>query len=116
VPDILRTPVCPVFAGAFEIAGGPGFLYLAQAALHAIACWLLFALIRPYFGASAAFWASLLMAIDPLLVLSNFEAMSEPLFLLLVVLSASLVVPYIVAPEGGSVNQAGLCLVGSFWV
>jgi 4-amino-4-deoxy-L-arabinose transferase-like glycosyltransferase len=84
VPDMLRPPVYPLFAGGLDLLAGAGAIYLAQALLQAGSCLLLFALVHPYFGQRAALWASLLLATDLMLAVYNFEAMSEPLFVFLV--------------------------------
>ncbi len=83
-PDILRTPVYPLFAGVLDLLGGAGAIYLAQALLQVGSCLLLFALVRRHFGSGAALAASFLLATDLMLAVYNFEAMSEPLFVLLV--------------------------------
>src|SRR5262249_30051601 len=72
-----------------------GALYLIQALLHACSCWLLFGLVVRSFGPRAAFWASLLLATDLMVAISNFEPMSEPLFLFLALASAYCLVPAI---------------------
>src|SRR5947199_2638051 len=38
IPDMLRTPVYPVFAGGLTLLGGPLQLYLIQSLLHAGSC------------------------------------------------------------------------------
>lgn len=86
-PDMVRTPVYPLFAGALDLLGGAGTIYLAHALLQAGSCLLLFVLVRACFGERAAFWTSLLFASDLMLAIYNFEAMSEPLFLFLIVAS-----------------------------
>jgi 4-amino-4-deoxy-L-arabinose transferase-like glycosyltransferase len=93
VPDMLRTPVYPLFAGGLEWLGHAGAIYLAQAALHAGSCVLLFLLVRGLFGVRPAVWASLFLATDLVLVISNFEAMSEPLFVFLILASALCLLP-----------------------
>src|SRR5262245_1448232 len=88
VPDMLRTPVYPVFAGGLDLLGGAGAIYAAQALLHAGSCLLLFCLVRELIGQKAAVWASLFLASDIMVVSSNFVAMSESLFLFLMLASA----------------------------
>jgi len=92
VPDVLRTPVYPLFAGALDIVGGAAAIYLAHALLHAASCLLLYRLVRRYLGVTAAVFASLLLATDLMIAVSNFEAMSELLFLFLVLASANFLV------------------------
>ncbi len=102
--DSLRTPVYPLFAGALEIVGGPWLLYVVQGILHALSCWLLFHLVVPCFGRAAAWCAALLLATDLMLVISNFEAMSEPLFLFLTLASLRLLVPAILGVDEGAAS------------
>ena len=87
--DVLRTPVYPLFAGGLDALGGAAAIYLVQGLLQAGSCFFLYQIVRSSFGSRAAFWASLLLATDLMMAVSNFEAMSEPLFvfLLLAVLS-----------------------------
>jgi len=100
VPDILRTPIYPLFAGGLDILGGPVAVYLVQALLESSACFLLFTLVRLYWGQWAAFWSSVLLATDLMLAVSNFEILSEPLFVFLVVASARLLMPALFPLEG----------------
>jgi 4-amino-4-deoxy-L-arabinose transferase-like glycosyltransferase len=100
VPDMVRTPVYPVFAGGLDLLGGAGAIYLAQALLQTGSCLLLFALVRPRFGVRAAFWASLLLATDLMLAIYNFEAMSEPLFNFLALAGLALAVPAVLSLTG----------------
>ena len=100
-PDMLRTPVYPVFAGGLDLLGGAGAIYLAQALLQAGSCLLLFALVRQSFGGRAAVCASLLLATDLMLAVSNFEAMSEPLFNFLILAAMTCLAPVLVAPGSG---------------
>jgi 4-amino-4-deoxy-L-arabinose transferase-like glycosyltransferase len=97
VPDILRTPVYPLVAGALDLLGGAGAIYLLQAVLQAASCLLVYRLVRPYFGARAAGCAALLLATDLMLVISNFEAMSEPLFTFLTLASVGCLLPVLLA-------------------
>jgi 4-amino-4-deoxy-L-arabinose transferase-like glycosyltransferase len=93
VPDILRTPVYPLFAGGLDILGGPAAIYLGQVTLHVFSCVLLYLLVRPPFGERAAFWASMFLATDLMLAVTNFEAMSEGLFLFLLLAAAVCTLP-----------------------
>src|SRR5579864_2454764 len=92
-PDMVRTPVYPLFAGGLDIAGGAEAIYLAQCLLHAGSCLLLFLIVNRYFGKLAALCASLLFATDLMLAISNFEAMTEPLFVFLSLASACYLLP-----------------------
>lgn len=96
-PDIVRTPVYPLFAGVFDIVGNAAAIYLAQAVLQAGSCLLLFLLVRPLFGGGAALWASVLLGTDLMLAVSNFEAMSEPLFIFLLLASCVCLLPVLIA-------------------
>jgi len=121
VPDMLRTPVYPLFAGTLDLLGGAGALYLAQALLQAGSCLLLFVLARSCFGARAAFWASLLLASDMMLTINNFEAMSETLFVFLLLSALVYIVPSVFCmtnDERGSIPRLaiggtllGLCIL-----
>jgi 4-amino-4-deoxy-L-arabinose transferase-like glycosyltransferase len=104
VPDILRTPAYPIFAGGLDILGGPVAVYLVQALLHVAACFLLFSLVRLYWGPWPAFWASAFLASDLMLAVSSFEVMSEPLFVFLCVASAHLLLPALFPPDGANVR------------
>ncbi len=112
VPDYLRTPVYPLFAGGLDILGGAVAIYLAQIGLHVVSCLVLFRLVKIYFGNHAAFWASLLFATDLMLVISNFEAMAEPLFSALILGSAACLIPTIIPPSGSSPQLKNLVAGG----
>jgi 4-amino-4-deoxy-L-arabinose transferase-like glycosyltransferase len=111
VPDSLRTPVYPLFAGGFDLVGGAAAVYGAQAVLHAGSCVLLFLLVRRYFGRRTALWASLLLATDLMLAISNFEAMSEPLFAFLLLAAAVWLIPAAI-PTGSELGPARDFLIG----
>jgi 4-amino-4-deoxy-L-arabinose transferase-like glycosyltransferase len=106
VPDMLRPPVYPLFAGALDLLGGPAATYLAQALLQAGSCLLLYRLVRRAFGGRAALWASLFLATDLMLAVYNFESMSEPLFVFLVLASSACVLPVLLS-AGARVPQCG---------
>jgi hypothetical protein len=93
VPDMLRTPIYPVFAGFFEVWGTPLALYCAQAILNVISCGIVFILARRLFTPFAGFIAAMLMATDLMVAISAFEAMSEILFLFLTLLGVLILVP-----------------------
>src|SRR5579883_1812165 len=86
-PDMLRTPVYPIFAGALEICGNAAAIYIFQAFLQAASCALVYILATRHFGSLTGFFASILIATDVMWATSNFEAMSEPLFVFLLLLS-----------------------------
>ncbi|MGH7200624.1 MAG: glycosyltransferase family 39 protein, partial [Planctomycetaceae bacterium] len=98
-PDVFRTPVYPLFAGAADHLGNAAAIYLAQALLQVGSCLVLFHLVRPHFGESAAMWAGLLMASDLTIGISNFEAMSEPLYLFLNLAGVACLVPVVFQPR-----------------
>jgi 4-amino-4-deoxy-L-arabinose transferase-like glycosyltransferase len=87
VPDMLRTPIYPLFSGALDIIGKPLAIYLAQVLLQLVSCALVYRLAVEYFGVLAAFFASLFLATDAMWAVSNFEALSEPLFVFLMLFS-----------------------------
>ncbi len=90
-PDILRTPVYPVVAGAVESAFGVIWpLYLLQIALSTLTAALVYIVGARLFGRTAGLSGALLCAFDPMLAVLNLEAMSEPLYLLLVSLGTLL--------------------------
>ena len=113
VPDALRTPGYPVVVGLLELAGGARAIYFTHIVLQAGSCWLLFLFVRPFLGGAAAFWASLLFGTDLMLAIHNFEPMSEPLFLLLMLGGAGLVFPVLLAP-GECRHGWGRLLLGGF--
>ncbi len=80
-PDMIRTPLYPIFAGGLEILGKAGTIYAAQAILHAFSCLFLYKAVRRHLGGPAALAAALLLGTDLMLTVSDFEAMSEPLFI-----------------------------------
>jgi 4-amino-4-deoxy-L-arabinose transferase-like glycosyltransferase len=106
VPDMLRTPVYPLFAGALDLLGGTSAIYLAQALLQAASCVLLFLVVRPTFGDRAALLASLFLATDLMLAVYNFGAMSEPLFVFLVLVATLCLLPGVVSL--GQPSRGGL--------
>lgn len=109
VPDMLRTPIYPLFVGALNAAGGPGLVYAAQGMLQAMTCWLLFLLVEPFVGRRSAMLASLLLALDPMLAISNLQAMSEPLFTCLVLWALVVAVPLLLKdPKEGATTGTAL--------
>jgi hypothetical protein len=108
VPDLLRTPVYPIFAGGLHLVGGPRAIYFVQSLLAMLSCWLVVKLTRPIFGDRAAFWASLLFAGDLTLAIANFEAMSEPLYLLLNLGGTVCLLPVLTGALAGHLRWARL--------
>ena len=92
-PDVLRTPVYPVFVGALDVFGDAGAIYLAQILLHSCSCFLLYKIVSKSFGTTAAVWSSLGMATDLVSIVTNFEAMSEPVFVFLMLATYCLIDP-----------------------
>lgn len=86
-PDMLRTPIYPLFSGALDVVGKPLAIYLAQVLLQVASCALIYKLADRHFGALTAFFASLFLATDEMWAISNFEALSEPLFVFLLLCS-----------------------------
>ena len=115
VPDMFRTPVYPLFAGGLDVLAGPAGIYVVQAMIHAVTCCLVFVIARRHFGTAAGWFASLLLATDLMLSISDFEAMSEPLFNFFTVLVAYFLLGN-VPPEDGKARRfwrlvpGGLCL------
>jgi 4-amino-4-deoxy-L-arabinose transferase-like glycosyltransferase len=93
VPDSLRTPIYPVFAGALIIVGDPATLYCVQAALNVLSCALVYLLARRLLNPWAAFAAAMLFATDLMVAISAFEAMSEVLFMFLTLVGIVILVP-----------------------
>jgi 4-amino-4-deoxy-L-arabinose transferase-like glycosyltransferase len=112
VPDMLRPPVYPLFAGAIDLLGGASAIYLAQALLQAASCVLLFLLVRPTFGERAALLASLFLATDLMLAVHNFQAPSEPLFVFLVLAATLCLLPGIVSLGQANRGSLGRWLAG----
>lgn len=82
-PDHTRAPVYPVIAGLLTAPFGATWpLYVTQVFFHvATVCWLYVALKR-YANVAQAKFAAIFLSVDPIVLLMNFQAMSEPLFLL----------------------------------
>jgi 4-amino-4-deoxy-L-arabinose transferase-like glycosyltransferase len=77
-------PVYPVVAGALEVfAGGVWAVYLFQTLCHAGTAVATYLLAVGFTGRRVAALAGLLVAGDAMLAVMNFEAMTEPLFMLL---------------------------------
>lgn len=108
VADSLRTPVYPGFAGIMHQAAGPIGIYVLQALCHVISCAILYKLVAELFGHSAGFWASIFLAFDLTLTVSNFEAMSEPLYLLLNLAGLACLIPPLIEPRNGSTARAAI--------
>jgi len=83
-PDVLRTPIYPLVAGGIQAATGRIWpLYVAQILFALATAALLTVFTARQFGVAAGITAGLLCAVDPMLSCLNFEAMSDPLFVLL---------------------------------
>jgi 4-amino-4-deoxy-L-arabinose transferase-like glycosyltransferase len=107
VPDMLRTPVYPLFAGAADILGGAAAIYVTQAFLQIACCLLLFHLVRGHFGEKAALAASIFLATDFGVSVSNFEAMSEPLYVFLTLSAVVCLAPAILQSGPASLMRVG---------
>ncbi len=112
-PDILRTPVYPIFAGGLQLIGGPLLIYSAQALLSAASCLLLVKLVRPLFGDRAAAWASLLFAGDLMLAIMNAEAMSEPVYLFVNLAALVCLLPVLASTDRASFQAVRLACGGA---
>lgn len=110
--DVLRTPIYPLFAGSLDLIGQAGAIYLAQVVLQALSCVLLYSLVRQYFGTRAGLVASLLLSSDLMLVFSNFEAMSEPLFVFLLIAALKVLVPSVIPTDPSIVDGRRWALGG----
>ncbi len=93
VPDALRTPLYPLFAGALELTAGAVGIYLAQAALHVSACVVVYFIAQRMMTPLAGFLAASFLATDIMIAISNFEAMSEVLFMFLTLLGLLALTP-----------------------
>jgi 4-amino-4-deoxy-L-arabinose transferase-like glycosyltransferase len=87
-------------------------VYVAQIILQSLSCLLLYRLVQPYFGTTAATLAGLFLATDLMLAVSNVEAMSEPLFLFFTLASANCLLPQIIPPQGTKNTSLGLLVGG----
>jgi 4-amino-4-deoxy-L-arabinose transferase-like glycosyltransferase len=106
VADSLRTPVYPVVVGALHQMAGPAGIYLFHALCQVAACAVLYRLVSELFGPRPAFWAALALAFDLMLAMSNFEVMSEPLYLVLNLAGMALLLPPLVDPAKASLRRA----------
>jgi hypothetical protein len=87
VPDLLRTPLYPLMSGALDLAGNSLAIYLGNVLLQIASCAVVYNVVERHFGAVSAFFASLFVATDLMWAISNFEAMSEPLYVFLMLCS-----------------------------
>src|SRR5262245_2032617 len=84
VPDILRTPVYPLLAGGIEVLTGTVLpLFVVQTALFVLCVDLTYRLGARVAGPRVGVVAALLLSADLMLAVSNWEAMSEPLYMAL---------------------------------
>jgi 4-amino-4-deoxy-L-arabinose transferase-like glycosyltransferase len=109
-PDMLRPPVYPLFAGGLDLLADASAVYLAHGLLQAGSCLLLFLLVRPVFGARAGFWASVLLATDLMLAVFNFQTMSEPLFVFLILAALACLLPALTSGGAARLLGGGLLL------
>lgn len=112
VTDVLRTPVYPVVAGGLEVIGRAGAIYLFQGAAHASLCGLLVLVVWPRLGAGAATLGGLFLATDLALVVTNCEAMSETLFMMLVAVGAVCFLPVLARSREGQTIALGRLALG----
>ena len=79
---LIRTPVYPYFAaGVLSLFGSQlPFLALAQLALTAGSCWLVYLGIRHVYGPRPALAAAWLFALDPNAMFISLTALTETLF------------------------------------
>ena len=88
VPTTRRPPLYCVFVGALsKLTVFPLGVYIAQAAIGAASCVILFALGREMFGDKIGRLASYLMAVDYASIRFTVEVMAENLFIFFVLLS-----------------------------
>lgn len=106
-PDLLRTPVYPVLAGALDVVTGPVGIYLAQVAIQIGVVLLLYQLADLYFGGRTAFWVGLLAASDLMSATYNFNALTEPLYTALTLFALTLLLPRLVPPESAGDEGPG---------
>lgn len=115
VPDMLRTPVFPLFVAGLDYCGRPAAIYVVQALLQVASCAVMYLMVDRMFGARAAFLSSLFVATDLMWSISNFEPLSEPLFAFLLLcslhqLSRGLVLDPVDAARWPAFCRAGLLL------
>jgi 4-amino-4-deoxy-L-arabinose transferase-like glycosyltransferase len=112
-PDILRTPIYPLLAGGMDLLCGAWGIYAIQVLCQMIAALLTLRLAwRLGLSGAAALVSSCVVAGDLVLAVTNFEAMSESLFLCLATTAAftSLELLWSAAPSRRRAVLAGLVL------
>ncbi len=112
-PDILRTPIYPLLAGGMDLLCGAWGIYAIQVLCQMIAALLTLRLAwRLGLSGGAALVSSCVVAGDLVLAVTNFEAMSESLFLCLATTAAftSLELLWSAAPSKKRAVLAGLVL------
>ena len=83
-PDINRTPVYPLLAGGIQVVFEAIWpLYALQCAFGLATAVFVYLIGIKLYGRTLGLWAALLYALDPMMAILNFEAMSEVLFVLL---------------------------------
>jgi len=82
MPDVLRTPVYPLIAGGIQYYFKTIWpLYMLQVILTTLSAFIIFAICSEVFHYKAGFWAALFYGLDPLVLVYNFKAMSEIVFM-----------------------------------
>lgn len=82
-PESFRTPVYPFFlALLFSLTGGWTTVLILQVLLMSIAPVLLYLLVRPYHE-RAAFWGSVIFALEPLRLFYSASLLSDALFMVM---------------------------------
>ncbi len=84
-----RTPGYPLFiAGIYGIFGAKPYIVLIfQILLNILSIYLLYSIVEKLFNASAAFWAAIFFAIDPITILYTCEMFSETLLVFMLLLA-----------------------------
>jgi 4-amino-4-deoxy-L-arabinose transferase-like glycosyltransferase len=114
-PDILRPPVYPLLAGGMNLLAGSIWpLYALQAILQALTAVAVYWFAASTFGRRAGLIAGVLVAADAVMMVENFEAMSEGLYVMLAtwgtVLWLAILRPQPARPVGGLAASAGALL------
>jgi hypothetical protein len=111
-PDMLRTPVYPVVAGALDLACGAWGIYVFQALCGTVLALGVYLLCRPLFGRRVALIAGLLLSADLMLAVLHFEAMSETLYDVLATLGLFLWLGELYRPSEERLRYRRLVLSG----
>ncbi len=82
LPDMVRTPVYPLMAGGLLVLFNAVWpIYLFQIFLFIGTGIIIYFIGKKLFNRAIGGWASLLYICNPMLIIQNFEAMSEPMFI-----------------------------------